>query len=87
MCCQISSIIGSNVYRADDAPYYKRGNRVLIGVTALNLVLYSLAKGYYVWKNARRERIWGGMSAEERAEYLKTTKDQGNKRLDFRFAH
>jgi uncharacterized protein HemX len=87
MCCQISNIIGSNVYRADDAPYYKRGNKVLLGVVALNVVLYIFAKFYYVWKNQRRERIWSSMTAEEQATYLKTTRDQGNKRLDFRFAH
>jgi hypothetical protein len=87
MCCQISSIIGSNIYRADDAPYYKRGNKVLIGIAVLNIVVYSLSKLYYVWRNHTREKIWKGMTAEEQAHYFKTTTDQGNKRLDFRFAH
>jgi hypothetical protein len=27
------------------------------------------------------------MSAEERLQYLATTSDEGNKRLDFRFTH
>jgi hypothetical protein len=36
--------------------------------------------------NKKRERIWSGMSNEEKSEYLRTTKDEGNKRLDFRFA-
>ncbi len=35
----------------------------------------------------RRDEVWNGMSSEEKEEYLSTTKDQGNKRLDFRFAH
>ena len=87
MCCQISSIISSNIYRADDAPYYKRGNKVLIGIVGLNIGLYILTKLYYVWKNQRREKIWSGMSVEEREKYIKTTTDKGNKRLDFRFAH
>ena len=87
MCCQISSIISSNIYRADDAPYYKRGNKVLLGIVGLNIGLYILTKLYYVWKNQRREKIWSAMSVEEREKYIKTTTDKGNKRLDFRFAH
>ena len=87
MCCQISSIIGSNVYRADDAPYYYRGNKVLLGVVALNITMYTLTKFYYVYKNKRREQIWSAMSPEEQQAYLDGTKKKGNKRLDFRFAH
>ena len=53
----------------------------------MNLVLYALAKWYYVWKNKRRERVWRSWTEEERLTYLKTTTDKGNKRIDFRFAH
>jgi predicted MFS family arabinose efflux permease len=87
MCNQLGSLIGSNIYRADDAPYYKRGNRVLIGLAAMNILLYLLAKGYYVYKNRQREKIWSRMSSAAQADYLRTTRDEGNKRLDFRFAH
>jgi hypothetical protein len=44
-------------------------------------------KVYYVWRNRTRARIWDAMSPEEKDQYLTTTKDEGNKRLDFRFAH
>jgi hypothetical protein len=87
MCVQAGNIISSNLYVASDAPYYYRGNKILIGLAAGNLLLYALTKWYYVWKNERRERIWGSWSAEEQRHYLLTTTDQGNKRLDFRFAH
>jgi hypothetical protein len=40
-----------------------------------------------VRKNAQRDEVWYKMTREERVEYLRTTKDAGNKRLDFRFAH
>ncbi|KAI4159597.1 MAG: hypothetical protein LQ342_006435 [Letrouitia transgressa] len=36
---------------------------------------------------SRRDSIWNRMSQDGRLEYLATTKDKGNKRLDFRFAH
>lgn len=44
-------------------------------------------KGYYMHRNKTRDRLWNAMSSEEKDHYLRTTKDQGNKRLDFRFAH
>lgn len=73
--------------QTDDAPLYKRGNRSLLGIVCMNLILYPLVKAYYVYRNKRRDRIWEGMSEEQRLAYLETTKDEGNKRLDFRFSH
>ncbi|KAF3803869.1 putative transporter [Colletotrichum gloeosporioides] len=87
MFVQTSGIISSNIYRSDDAPLYKRGNRALLGIVCMNLVLYPLVKAYYVYRNKRRDKIWDGMSEEQRLAYLATTKDEGNKRLDFRFSH
>ena len=46
-----------------------------------------LIKLYYMWRNKRRDDIWEAMSQDEKNEYLSTTKDEGSKRLDFRFAH
>lgn len=79
-------ITSSNIYRADDAPLYRRGNSVLIGIACLNLLLYTLAKAYYVWRNRSRERKWSAMTPEEKLVYLSENKDLGNKKLDFRFA-
>ncbi|KAK1722961.1 hypothetical protein CaCOL14_008260 [Colletotrichum acutatum] len=87
MFVQTDGIISSNIYRSDDAPLYKRGNRSLLGIVCMNLVLYPLVKAYYVYRNKRRDRIWEGMSEEQRLAYLETTKDEGNKRWDFRFSH
>jgi hypothetical protein len=44
-------------------------------------------KGYYTWRNKTRENKWNAMTEAQRLEYLATTKDEGNKRLDFRFQH
>lgn len=87
MFVQASGIIASNIYRADDAPRYKRGNGVLLGLVITNITVYISTKLYYVWRNSSRAKVWDKMSEEQRIGYLATTSDEGNKRLDFRFAH
>lgn len=84
---QASNVIGINIYRADDAPYYYRGNKVLIGIACYNIILMVATKIFYVRVNRKRAAIWDAMTKEERQQYLNTTTDKGNKRLDFRFAH
>ena len=76
----------SQIYRNDDKPMYRRGNRVLIGICIYNMVLFIGTKAFYVYINKKRAKIWDVMSAKEKADYLATTTDKGNKRLDFRFA-
>ncbi len=87
MFCQAGGIIASNIYRSDDAPLYRRGNRQLLAILCMNMVLYCLTKVYYVLRNRYRDRKWNAMTAEEQLTYLSTTTDEGNKRLDFRFQH
>ncbi|KAI6032225.1 allantoate permease [Pisolithus microcarpus] len=88
MFTQASSVIGSQIYVASDAPRYKRGNRILIIICCVNLgILYPGTKAYYIWRNRQRDKIWNRMTVEGRDHYLRTTKDVGNGRLDFRFAH
>ncbi|XDG01627.1 hypothetical protein ABKA04_001242 [Annulohypoxylon sp. FPYF3050] len=86
MFLQAGVIISSNIYRSDDAPLYRRGNSILLGIVGLNLVLYVLAKTYYVWRNRERDHKWNAMTSEEKLVYLADHQDAGNKRLDFRLA-
>ena len=86
MFLQAGVIISSNIYRADDSPLYRRGNSILLGLLALNLVLYVIAKSYYLWRNRVKEYKWSSLTPEEKLVYLADHQDQGNKRLDFRFA-
>ncbi|KAE8339671.1 hypothetical protein BDV24DRAFT_175978 [Aspergillus arachidicola] len=87
MCTQLSGIIASNVYQDWDAPRYVQGNRVLLALVCTNIAVYALTKIYYILRNRHRDRKWTGMTEEQRIDYIATTKDTGNKRLDFRFAH
>lgn len=77
----------SQIYRADDAPLYRRGNKAIIGIVAWNFVFAFFIKYYYFWRNKKKEEAWSAMSQEEKDTYLATTKDEGSRRLDFRFAH
>ncbi|KAJ8127224.1 hypothetical protein O1611_g6413 [Lasiodiplodia mahajangana] len=86
MFLQAGVVISSNIYRADDAPLYRRGNSILLGILSLNIVLYIVAKSYYIWRNRSRARKWDSMTPEERLVYLSDHQDKGNKRLDFRLA-
>jgi hypothetical protein len=54
---------------------------------AYNIVLIVAIKTYYIWRNTNLEKKWQVMTDAQKQEYLSTTKDKGNKRLDFRFAH
>ncbi|KAF8553375.1 allantoate permease [Imleria badia] len=87
MFVQASIVISSQIYVASDAPRYERGNRILIIICLVNVfLLYPGTKAYYIWRNRQRAKIWDAMTPEA-THYLNTTKDVGNKRLDFRFAH
>ena len=85
MFVQAHGIISANVYREDDAPDYRRGNKALIGVAVMNVFIYWATNVYYTQRNRRKKLKWDSMTSEEQKAYLETTTDQGNKRLDFRF--
>lgn len=87
MFVQSGNIIASNIYRDDDKPLYVRGNKVLVAITAANIVLFYAVKVFYVWRNKVRQSRWDAMTSEEQQDYVMSTKDTGPKRLDFRFAH
>ncbi|EAU39184.1 conserved hypothetical protein [Aspergillus terreus NIH2624] len=87
MCTQLSAIVASNIYQDSDAPRYVHGNRVLLALVCTNIAIYVATKAYYMLRNRRRDRTWQAMTEEQRMEYIATTKEEGNHRLDFRFAH
>lgn len=87
MAVQADGIIASNIHRANDAPLYRDGNKNLIALACMTAALYVLARYYYIRRNSSRDKIWNNMTEDERKYYLETTKDEGSKRLDFRFSY
>ncbi|KAI0800679.1 MFS general substrate transporter [Fomes fomentarius] len=105
MFVQASGIIQANIYRDDDKPLYKRGNRDLIAIAVMNMVLYLFTHLFYTRINKRRDRIWDSWTAKasdldcslpmkhltclekQQQEYLDSKKDEGNAKLNFRFAY
>ncbi|QPG75876.1 hypothetical protein FOA43_003262 [Brettanomyces nanus] len=87
MFVQAGSIVASNIYRTNDKPFYHRGNTVLFGLAFAMIPILVGTKLFYVFTNRKREKVWNSMTSGERETYILTTKDSGNRRLNFRFAH
>jgi hypothetical protein len=62
--CQLGSVISNSIYREDDKPLYRRGNKWLIVVNLLSIGVFLATKAFYVTVNKRRDRKWNRMSAE-----------------------
>jgi hypothetical protein len=50
----------------------RRGNRVLVALACMNICIYLIGKGYYIWRNKTREKKWNAMSPEVGCSSLKT---------------
>ncbi|RBR23350.1 uncharacterized protein FIESC28_03826 [Fusarium coffeatum] len=87
MTVQSGNIAASNIFREDDQPLYRRGNRVILGITSANIILFYLVKYFYIWRNQVRDRTWNAMTKEQQQDYVLNTTDEGQQRLDFRFVH
>lgn len=87
---QMGSLIGSQIYRKYDGPYYKMGNKVLVSICALAIVTFVIQRQFLIRWNKQKERAWDAMSTEERNAYqndIEAREKDGNKRLDFRFQY
>lgn len=90
MIVQIGSLIGSQIYRAYDAPYYKHGNAVCLAICVLSLIAMLVQRTVLVYLNRQKEKVWVAMTPEERAAYQNDKEAReldGNRRLDFRFVY
>ncbi|KAJ3036811.1 hypothetical protein HDV00_002364 [Rhizophlyctis rosea] len=81
------AIPGAYIYQQSDAPRFRKGNSVNAALAAAAVLIFLLMKFTYVRINRSRDRKWDALTEKEKADYIATTKDEGNNRLDFRFAH
>lgn len=51
MSYQVGSIIAANIYRDDDKPLYYTANKALVVLCCVNIMLFVLAKIYYILRN------------------------------------
>lgn len=84
---QIANIIANNMFRKDDSPRYARGLQQLFALAITSLVVILGSRLFYVLLNRKRKAKWDAMTPEEQSEYLATTTDEGNQRLNFRYCY
>jgi len=87
MSVQLGNIVSNNIYRTDDKPLYHRGNKNLFIINLLSIAVFLLTKVYYIWRNKQRDKVWNGMTEDQKNDYIRNTTLRGSRRLDFRFAH
>jgi hypothetical protein len=67
---QAGSLVALNIYRANDAPRYPKGNAALMAIAGLGIFSTIATHWYYKKRNAQKEKVWQSYSAEERAAYM-----------------
>lgn len=86
MMVQCGNIISANIYREEDKPLYRRGNRNLIIINVVSILWFLFTKAYYVWKNKTRDRKWKAMSHNVSFRspcYSRKTADRMQERINY----
>ncbi|KAI9357991.1 MFS general substrate transporter [Zopfochytrium polystomum] len=81
----IYAVYAGQIYQQNDAPRYHNGNLIIIGFLLATVVAWLVFRKYLEWINNTRQAKWDALSEKEKENYLATTTDVGNDRLDFRF--
>ncbi|KAF9472635.1 MFS general substrate transporter [Pholiota conissans] len=81
----IYGVWGSQIYRADDAPEFKRGNLVNIGFAGVAFALWLIQKAVYRIRNARNAAKVAQMTEVEVAREEELREVKGNRSPLFRF--
>lgn len=87
---QVGSLVGSQIYRSWDSPYYHTGNATLLGICVFTLLVILVQRQVLVHMNKKKDAAWKALSPEEKVAYQNDTEARekdGNKRLDFRFVY
>ncbi|KAJ7075362.1 MFS general substrate transporter [Mycena crocata] len=81
----IYGVWASQIYQADDAPYFKRGNSINIAFAGFATILWVVQKYYYRSLNRGKERKYAALSEEEKREEDDQAEAKGNRSLRFRY--
>ncbi|KAF8970652.1 major facilitator superfamily domain-containing protein [Flammula alnicola] len=81
----IYGVWGSQIYRADDAPEFKRGNLINIAFAGTAFVLWFAQKHAYLFRNAQNDAKITQLSETEFAEEGQLREAKGNRSPLFRF--
>ncbi|TFK36096.1 MFS general substrate transporter [Crucibulum laeve] len=81
----IYGIWGSQIYRADDAPEFKRGNTVNIAFAGVAFVLWFIQKYIYQYRNARNAQRYAALTEIEQLAEEEQKEAKGNSSITFKF--
>ncbi|KZP33143.1 MFS general substrate transporter [Athelia psychrophila] len=81
----IYGVWGSQIYQADDSPYFKTGNTINIVFAGTAVCLWIAQKFYYRHLNARHRRQWEALSERERRQVDEDRDKEGSKSVSFTF--
>ncbi|KAJ7265347.1 MFS general substrate transporter [Mycena haematopus] len=81
----IYAVWASQIYQADDAPFFKRGNSINIAFAGFTTIMWVVQKYYYRHLNRKREREYAALNESEKLEEDRQAEKKGNRSLTFRF--
>jgi MFS transporter, ACS family, DAL5 transporter family protein len=61
---QLGNVAANFIYRTDDAPLYRQGNRDLVVITVIVIIFFLFTKAYNVLRNKPRDKKWNSMTEE-----------------------
>ncbi|KAJ7784258.1 MFS general substrate transporter [Mycena metata] len=81
----IYAVWASQIYQADDAPYFKRGNSINIAFAGFTTILWVVQKYYYRHLNKQNAIKYAALTEQEKFEEDSQAEKKGNRSLTFRF--
>ncbi|KAJ6554270.1 MFS general substrate transporter [Mycena capillaripes] len=81
----IYGVWASQIYRADDAPFFRRGNSINIAFAGLTTLLWMAQKWYYRRLNRKNTCRYAELDEQKRIEEDSMAEKTGNRGLTFRY--
>jgi len=81
----IYGVWASQIYQADDAPFFKRGNSINIAFAGFTTIMWIVQKYYYRHLNKVHERKYAELTEEEKKIEDSLVEKKGNRSLRYRY--